>query len=75
MKQRLYLNQKKINLGIMEHQITPIYFQSRMNAPTTMNNVTLWDQQHVAPGLNLGYTTDGTGGFNLWIKWKRFTLT
>lgn len=40
------------------------FFQSRMNAPTTMNNVTLWDQQHVAPGLNLGYTTDGTGGFN-----------
>lgn len=40
------------------------FFQSRMNVPNSMNNVTLWDQQHVAPGLNLGYTTDGTGGFN-----------
>ena len=40
------------------------FYMSRMNAPTAMNNVTLWDQQRVAPGLNQGYTTDGTGGFN-----------
>ena len=40
------------------------FLMSRMNAPTAMNNVTLWDQQRVAPGLNQGYTTDGTGGFN-----------
>ena len=40
------------------------FFQSRMNAPMSMNNVTLWDQKMVGPGLNLGYSTDGTGGFN-----------
>jgi hypothetical protein len=40
------------------------FYMSRMNAPTAMNNVTLWDQQRVGPGLNQGYTTDGTGGFN-----------
>ena len=40
------------------------FYLSRMNAPNAMNNVTLWEQQRVAPGLNQGYTTDGTGGFN-----------
>ena len=40
------------------------FFQSRMNAPMSMNNVTLWDQKMVGPGLNQGFSTDGTGGFN-----------
>lgn len=40
------------------------FYMSRMNPSTAMNNVTLWDQQRVAPGLNQGYTTEGTGGFN-----------
>ena len=40
------------------------FYQSRMNESNTMNNVTLWEQQRVAPGLGLGYTTDGQGGFN-----------
>tara|TARA_Y100000591_G_scaffold331715_1_gene366515 strand:+ start:4066 stop:5850 length:1785 start_codon:yes stop_codon:yes gene_type:complete len=40
------------------------FFQSRMNTANKMNNVNLWDQEKVAPGLNLGYTTDGVGGFN-----------
>tara|TARA_E500000178_G_scaffold290595_1_gene294113 strand:- start:793 stop:2010 length:1218 start_codon:yes stop_codon:yes gene_type:complete len=29
-----------------------------------MSNVTLWEQQRVAPGLNLGAGTEGHGGFN-----------
>ena len=45
-----------------------------MNAPTSMNNVTLWDQQRVAPGLNLGYSTDGTGGFNAGLNGRDLSL-
>jgi len=51
------------------------FFQSRVNESMKMSNVTLWEQQRVAPGLNLGYGkqdekgfntggTEGTGGFN-----------
>ena len=40
------------------------FMRSRQITSGTMNNVTLWEQQRVAPGLNLGYSTDGTGGFN-----------
>ena len=40
------------------------FYQSRMNDSNKINNVTLWDQQKVAPGLNLGYTSEGSGGFN-----------
>ena len=29
-----------------------------------MANVLPWEQQKVAPGLGLGYTTEGAGGFN-----------
>ncbi len=50
------------------------FFQSRMNAPISMNNVTLWDQQRVAPGLNLGYSTDGTGGFNAGLNGRDLSL-
>ena len=50
------------------------FFQSRMNAPTSMNNVTLWEQQRVAPGLNLGYSTDGTGGFNAGLNGRDLSL-
>lgn len=40
------------------------FIQSRMNESMKMNNVTLWDQQKVAPGLNLGYGTLNEKGFN-----------
>ena len=51
------------------------FMQSRMNESMKMNNVTLWEPQRVAPGLNLGYGTqnergvntggtEGLGGFN-----------
>ena len=40
------------------------FFRSRMNPSTNMNNVKLWEEQRVGPGLNQGYTTEGSGGFN-----------
>ena len=40
------------------------FFQSRMNESMKMSNVTLWEQQKVAPGLNLGYGTQNKEGFN-----------
>ena len=35
-----------------------------MNESMKMSNVTLWEQQKVAPGLNLGYGTQNKEGFN-----------
>lgn len=40
------------------------FFQSRMNESMKMSNVTLWEQQRVAPGLNLGYGSQDAKGFN-----------
>ena len=40
------------------------FFQSRMNAGNNMANVTLWDQEKVAPGLNLNYNEMPNLGFN-----------
>ena len=40
------------------------FFQSRMNESMKMSNVTLWEQQRVAPGLNLGYGSQDEKGFN-----------
>ena len=40
------------------------FFQSRMNESMKMSNVTLWEQQRVAPGLNLGYGSQNEQGFN-----------
>lgn len=50
------------------------FYQSRMNNSNTMNNVTLWEQQRVAPGLNQGYSTEGTGGFNAGLNGRDFYL-
>ena len=50
------------------------FYQSRMNGSSAMNNVTLWEQQRVAPGLNLGYSTEGTGGFNAGLNGRDFHL-
>jgi hypothetical protein len=45
---------------------TTDYMQNRMrsNVGTKMNNVKPWDSIQVGPGLNQGYGTKGTGGFN-----------
>jgi len=40
------------------------FYQSRVNASLKMSNVKPWQEKHVGPGLNLGYTTEGSGGFN-----------
>ena len=40
------------------------FLQSRQLPSTKMANAVPWEQQKVAPGLGLGYTTEGAGGFN-----------
>ena len=50
------------------------FFQSRVNPSSKMSNVLPFEQEHVAPGIGLGYGTDGAAGYNsgmlgreLWI--------
>ena len=40
------------------------FYQSRVNPSMRMANVTPFAQEMVGPGLGLGYTTEGSGGFN-----------
>jgi Family of unknown function (DUF5899) len=40
------------------------FYQSRVNPSMRMANVKPFEEEHVAPGLGLGYTTEGSGGFN-----------
>jgi nucleoside diphosphate kinase len=40
------------------------FFQSRINESMKMSNVTLWEQQRVGPGLNLGYGSQNSSGLN-----------
>ena len=40
------------------------FFQSRMNESMKMSNVTLWEPQRVGPGLDLGYGSQNSDGFN-----------
>jgi len=40
------------------------FFQSRVNPSMRMANVKPFESQNVAPGLGLGGTTEGSGGFN-----------
>lgn len=43
---------------------TSDFYQSRVNPSTKMSNVKPFAEEHVGPGLGLGYTTEGAGGFN-----------
>ena len=45
---------------------TTEYMQERMrnNVTSKMNNAKPWNEVRVAPGLNKGFTTEGSGGFN-----------
>jgi hypothetical protein len=43
---------------------TTDFVQSRMNPSMKMTNVTPFESIKVAPGLGLGYTSEGMGGFN-----------
>lgn len=40
------------------------FYQSRVNPSMRMANVKPFEEQRVAPGLGLGFTTEGSGGFN-----------
>ena len=40
------------------------FLQSRVNPGMRMANVKPWDEQRVAPGLNKGFTNEGSLGFN-----------
>jgi len=40
------------------------FYQSRVNPSLRMANMKPFDEVHVAPGLGLGYTAEGSGGFN-----------
>ena len=40
------------------------FYQSRVNPSMRMANVKPFEEQRVAPGLGLGYTTEGSEGFN-----------
>tara|TARA_Y100000389_G_C17459346_1_gene520502 strand:+ start:1758 stop:3575 length:1818 start_codon:yes stop_codon:yes gene_type:complete len=40
------------------------FYQSRVLPSQRIANVLPWEQEKVAPGLGLGYTTQGSGGFN-----------
>lgn len=40
------------------------FYQSRVNPGMLNNNVKPFDSENVGPGLNQGFTTSGSGGFN-----------
>lgn len=40
------------------------FYQSRVNPSMRMANVKPWAEQKVAPGLDMGYGTEGSNGFN-----------
>jgi len=54
------------------------FIQSRINPSLRMANVKPFQDQQVAPGLGLGYTTEGAGGFNAGMNdrdsWKPKTV-
>jgi len=54
------------------------FIKSRINPSLKMSNVNPFKQESVAPGLGLGYTTEGSGGFNSGMEqrdlWKPKTV-
>ena len=45
------------------------FLQSRVNPSTKMSNIKPWEEEKVAPGLGLGYTTSGSGsGYNAAVE-------
>jgi hypothetical protein len=50
------------------------FYQSRVNPSMNAHNVKPFQEKHVAPGLNMGFGTEGSGGFNSGMeardKWK-----
>ena len=54
------------------------FFQSRVNVGTKNNNVKPFESEYVGPGLNQGYNSAGSGGFNSGMeardKWMEKTV-
>jgi hypothetical protein len=54
------------------------FYQSRVNPSTRVHNVKPFQEQQVGPGLNQGYGTQGSGGFNSGMeareKWGEKTV-
>lgn len=54
------------------------FLQSRVNPSMRMANVKPWNEVRVGPGLNKGYSSSGTGGFNSGMEarkeWKPKTI-
>jgi hypothetical protein len=46
------------------------YLQERMYQSKSMNNVKPFQEQRVAPGINQGYTTTGSGGYNSGMEYR-----
>lgn len=44
------------------------FMQSRVNPGMKMSNVKPWEEIHVAPGLNKGFTSEGGNGFNTGLE-------
>ena len=54
------------------------FYQSRVIPSQRVANVKPWEEERVAPGLNQGYNTEGSGGFNSGMgsreEWKPKTV-
>ena len=46
------------------------YIQERMAQSKSMNNVKPFQEERVAPGINQGFTTTGSGGFNSGMEYR-----
>jgi hypothetical protein len=44
------------------------FYQERINPSMKLNNTKPWEEERVAPGLNQGYGTKGSGGFNSGVE-------
>lgn len=49
------------------------FLKNRLNVSTVMNNVLPFEQYNVGPGLNKGYTTSGSGGYQQ-IDTRKYAL-
>ena len=48
------------------------FFQSRVQPSLRAGNVKPWEEERVAPGLGLGYTKDGSHGFNAGVTEREY---
>ena len=60
----LFKPEDNINLSPFGSANQSDFYQSRVNPSMSMNSVKPFQQEMVGPGLNQGYGTQGSGGFN-----------